>query len=121
MMAELRKDMLISWDGWPDAIRSETLSNHITGTQLPESVVPSCYRVLRRHGQDNAITPEEDRGLQRASVGRRIERRIIHKISFQRTPMTIIKYFYEFYLFKMTSLIPTWDWAVHVWTSIYTN
>jgi hypothetical protein len=31
----------------------------------------------------------------------------IQKISFQRTPKTILKYYEEFYLFKISSLIHT--------------
>jgi hypothetical protein len=47
-------------DGWPDAIRSVMLSNHIAGTRLPQGVVASGYQALRGHGRDNAITPEKE-------------------------------------------------------------
>jgi hypothetical protein len=33
----------------------------------------------------------------------------------------ISKYDFEFYLFTITSLIHTWDWALNAWTSVHTS
>jgi len=102
-------------------IRSTKLSYHIARTRLHDGVVASYHRALGERGWDSAITPEEERGLYKPGVGREKWRRSIHKISVQRTPKTIIKYYLEFYLFKITSLIHTQDWAVYACTSIYSS
>jgi len=44
-------------------IRSVTLSDHIAEMGLPEGVVAGYFRVLREHGRDNAISPEEEQRL----------------------------------------------------------
>jgi len=62
-MSEIGKEKLISRNGWPDRYQERNaFKPHCKDTTIRD-VVASYYRALAGHGRDNAITPEEERGL----------------------------------------------------------
>jgi len=62
-MSEVGKDKLISRDGWPDCYQERNAFKPHCKATITKGVVASYYRALAGHGQDNAITPEEEGGL----------------------------------------------------------
>ena len=59
----LRKDKLISSNGWPDSYQERKLLNHIAAAQLPEGVVVVYCRALRGRGRDKHYHSKEERRL----------------------------------------------------------
>jgi hypothetical protein len=74
-------------------IRSMTLSNNITKAQFLEAVLASYFRVLAGRGRDNTITLRARRKAIKSQYWSDELETIIHKISFQRTPKMILKYY----------------------------
>jgi hypothetical protein len=72
-------------------MRRITLSNHIARTRLPESVVASYYGELRGVAEITLSHQRNSEGYKEPVLDQGL--RIIHKISFQRTLETILKYY----------------------------
>jgi len=106
-------------------IRSVLLSNHVARTQLPEGVVASYHRALRVMAKIALSHLRKSEGYKEPALVEGM-RSIIHKISFQRTLKTILKYYYEFYLFflkknpPIATLIHLRNQATYVGTTLDT-
>jgi len=120
-VAGLERDRLITCDGWPDFYQQcNAFKPHCRETITWECRGKSSQGAMRS-GWVNGITPEERAKAIKSQRCSKTSGDIIHMICFQRTPKTILKYYLQFYLFKITSLNDTRDWALYAWTSLYSS
>jgi len=74
-------------------IRSIILSNHIARMRLPGGVMATYHRALRGVAKIALSHLRKNRGYKEPALVDGIERDIMHNISFQTTPKTILKYY----------------------------